>query len=430
MLNLRFFLYLPFTIPHSDFDPPQDQIYNGFIADGYSVNQANYAAMMKRLDNSIADVINRLQDPNQDGEDRDSVLSNTVVMFCSDNGGTPQNSLFGGGGDLRGQKGSVHEGGIATPFIAYWEGTISPGQVNTTRNGSIDDLLATCADLIGIRAPMGCDGGSLADLISGQQVVDIRPYHVFEARNNNDWAIRFDDWKLSKTGSNQIRLYNLDSDPSEANNVSGVFPEIAALLQQVVLDEGVESDAGNGAAQTTHIVQYKTWSSSAGSGEFADAGNWEGGTEFNTRGRAANNFATGPANNWVATIDNPTAGAITVDSTGDATVLALVLAGTTAPVVFSKSGSLTPSNGMRIGSNSTFIQNGGSIQTSRLIEIDPGGAFVGSGEIKPQFDTAGTPFSLNSKFVNNGLVDISPSSNGSNELVGNSGFESGSAFSF
>ena len=59
-----------------------------------------------------------------------------------------------------------------------------------------------------------------------------------------------------------------------------------------------------GAAQTTYIVQYKSWSPQGGSSDWSDTNNWSGGTEFNTRGNAVNGFSTPPADNWIATIDN------------------------------------------------------------------------------------------------------------------------------
>ncbi len=369
-----FFLYLPFTIPHSDFDPPQDSIYNAFINAGYSVNQARYAAMMKRLDNSIEDLLQRLQDPNEDGMVEDSILDETLILFCSDNGGTPQNSLFQGGGNLRGEKGSVHEGGIATPLIAYWNGTIAPGQINTSRIGSIDDLLVTCADLIGVTPPIGSDGGSLADLISGQVVFSPRPYHVFEARNNNDWAIRFGDWKLSKAGSNVMRLFALSQDPNEVINLIGAQPAIASLLEEIALAEGVESDAGNGAAQTTHIVQYKQWSPQGGSSDFSSPDNWVGGTAVNTRGTPVNNFDTGPAENWIASVHNTTGMDVELDLDSTARVLALEIKSESSTVRLNQSGTLVVNNGTRIGNSGCVRLLGGQLLTCRNVEIMPGGA--------------------------------------------------------
>ena len=425
-----FFLYLPFTIPHSDFDPPIDEIYNVFINDGYSVSQARYAAMMKRLDNTIGDVVSRLTDPNMDGSFEDSVLTNTVIMFCSDNGGTGENSLFNGGGNLRGQKGSVHEGGIATPFIVFWDGTIAPGQVNTNRIGSIDDLMVTCANLIGVEPPFGSDGGSLADLITGQQVLNVRPYHVFEARNNNDWAIRMGEWKLSRSGNNNTGLFNLVDDPDESNNISNANPEISSLLQQIVLEEGVQSDAGSSPTQTTNIVQYKEWSASNGSIDFNDADNWIGGSQFNTRGTPANNFASPPASNWIATIKNNSIEIIEVLAEGNATVLGLDLQTGNSSTNFTNAGTITASNGVKIGSNCNLNLDGGTIQTCRKIQVGFGGLFTGSGDVQPQYDTTGTPFQLKSIFINSGVVEITPAETGELETVVDGGFEVGVGFDF
>ncbi|MGI9456012.1 MAG: sulfatase-like hydrolase/transferase, partial [Aeoliella sp.] len=417
-----FFLYLPYTIPHSNFDPPNDAIRQAFINAGYSTAQANYAAMMKRMDNSVGDIVERLKDPNDDGDEADSVYDDTVILFLSDNGGTPQNSLFGGGGNLRGQKGSVFEGGTKTPFIAHWNGTIAPGQVDDTSIAGLDDLFATFSDLAGAERELGLDGVSIAGLFTGG-AVEKRDTYIFEG-NGSSWSIRMGDWKL--VGGS---LYNLATDPSESSNVAGANPAIAALMQQIALDEGVLSDAGTGGAQTTHIVQYKTWNPQAMSTDWEAAGNWSGGTQFNTRGTAANNFSTGPANNWITTIDNLTgvASEAVVDTNSE--VLALELQGSSAPMKIKIAGgaSLMARNGAWIRDGSILELDGGQLHTMRAIHVQAGGMLTGNGEITTSYDTTGTPFDLKADVVNNGVVDIFASSGGTSqiEVVANGGFESG-----
>lgn len=419
-----FFLYAPYTIPHGDYNPPNDSIRQSFLSAGYSAAQADYAAMMKRLDNTIGDIVSRLKDPNQDGNQVDSVYHDTVILFHSDNGGNNnKNVLFDGDGELRGQKGSVYEGGIKSPFIAHWNGTIAPGQVNSTRIAGLDDIFATLSDLAGADRPLGLDGVSIANLFSGGEA-EKRNIFIFEG-NETNWAIRMDGWKLV----NGNQLYHLPTDPSEENNLSAANPAITNLMYQIALDEGVLSDAGPGAAQTTHIIQYKTWKPLAASTDWNSANNWEGGTEFNTRGAPANNFHSGPANNWIANIDNTTANPVDIVASVDSEVVALEIKGSISEVklTIQDGAALMARNGVRIGDGGRIEINNGELQTLRDIQIQPGGTLTGNGSISTSYDTSGTPFDLKADVVNKGTLAIAPSIGGTVqiELVSNGGFEQG-----
>src|SRR5205814_7663497 len=70
----------------------------------------------------------------------------------------------------------IHEGGIATPLIAYWPATIkTPGL--THQPGHIIDLMATCVDLAGATYPKTykdkpitpLEGKSLAPIFEGKK---------------------------------------------------------------------------------------------------------------------------------------------------------------------------------------------------------------------------------------------------------------------
>lgn len=419
-----FFLYAPYTIPHGNYNPPDDAIRQAYVTSGYNGAQADYAAMIKRLDNTIGNVIDRLQDPNGDGDSSDSVYDNTLILFSSDNGGNaPKNALFGGGSGLRGAKGSVYEGGIKSPFIAHWNGTIAPGQVNASRIAGIDDLFATLSDVANARRPLGLDGVSFAGLLAGQQA-EKRDVFIFEG-NGASWAIRIGDWKLV----DGAQLYHLPSDPNESSNSATEQPAITNLMRQIALDEGVLSDVGAGAVQTTHFVQYKSWEPEQGSTDWAASSNWAGGTERNTRGTPANHFDTAPANNWIASVGNATAAARTVVVGASAEVLALEVSGESAPItLLVKAGvSLTARNGLRVGEGATVELNGGSLRTMRAVRVSENGAIVGSGSIQSPYNAEGTPFNLTADVVNEGRIEIaaSTSTTSTRELVANGGFELG-----
>ena len=92
--------------------------------------------MITRMDASIGALMARLDDPNGDSNNSDSILNNTLVIFTSDNGPTVDDGsqadldFFDANGQYRGGKFEVYEGGIHMPGIAYWHGTIAAGYVN------------------------------------------------------------------------------------------------------------------------------------------------------------------------------------------------------------------------------------------------------------------------------------------------------------
>ena len=442
-----FFMYGEYTIPHSDFNPPNDEFLQFYTSQGLTGNQADYAAMISRMDANVGQIIETLKDPNGDEDESDSILDDTLIIFASDNGPTGgANGWFDSNGIYRGVKNDVFEGAHRTPFIASWPGTIVPadpvnGDVNSSHVGQLTDLFATFSDLAGVETPLGVDSRSMAGLFTGTEVEE-HDYLIWEVRPSGDWAIRMGQYKLLKAGNNVLQLYNLSTDPSESNNLlnspTAEQSAIASLLQTIALDEGVEADAGNRGAQNTHIVQYKAWASSGGSTGFELAGNWSGGTQLNTRGTPANNFSTGPASNWIIDVDNTTGSPQEIAVTTSSEVLAMEISGSSASLEMkiTQNGSLMARNGAKISSGASVELDGGELLTVRSIEIQQGGVLKGRGAIATGYDTTGTPFSLDVEVVNEGLLEVGgvqamTSTGGAPvDVVTNGGFESGTAFPF
>ena len=59
-----------------------------------------YAAFVTGLDQAVGRVVQALRDPNNDGDEADSILANTIIVFTSDNGGTHDHNA-----PLKGKKG-------------------------------------------------------------------------------------------------------------------------------------------------------------------------------------------------------------------------------------------------------------------------------------------------------------------------------------
>ena len=126
-----FFLYLPYTIPHTNNelgratgDGMEVPDYGSYADRDWPNPEKGFAAMIERLDRDVGRILDKLRDRGMDED--------TIVFFTSDNGphreGGHDPDFFGSRGPLRGIKRDLYEGGIRVP---------TPGPVNT----NLDKLL-------------------------------------------------------------------------------------------------------------------------------------------------------------------------------------------------------------------------------------------------------------------------------------------------
>lgn len=76
------------------------------------------------------------------------IADNTLVWFCSDNGGLPKITPETVGG-LRGFKGTLCEGGLRVPAIIEWPAGIKRARV-TEFTAVTMDIFSTLADIVGL----------------------------------------------------------------------------------------------------------------------------------------------------------------------------------------------------------------------------------------------------------------------------------------
>lgn len=218
------------------------------------LKMAVYAAQIERMDYGIGRVLDKIKEV--------GAAENTLVMFLSDNGGCAEggpvgfdnrkNGLPPGGVDsymsyglswanasntpFRRFKHWVHEGGIATPLIAYWPAVIKNAGSFTHQPGHIIDIMATCLDVAGIRYPktfkgkelIPLEGKSLLAIFKGKQR-DGHEAIYWEHEGNR--AVRQGKWKLVAAHNDPWELYDLEADRTELNNLAAQYPQKVEQLK-------------------------------------------------------------------------------------------------------------------------------------------------------------------------------------------------------
>ncbi|MEE2642858.1 MAG: sulfatase-like hydrolase/transferase [Planctomycetota bacterium] len=153
------------------------------------------------------------------------IAGRTMVCFCSDNGPEGNAKAPGSGGQLRGRKRSLYEGGVRVPGIVEWPERIRPGSV-TDYPAVTSDYLPTIVDVTGGSMPARpLDGVSLKGVFSDPAKVRKSPI-FFESRNMA--SVVEQQFKLVASVSRNDEklkdpeLYDLASDPSEKNNLAAM----------------------------------------------------------------------------------------------------------------------------------------------------------------------------------------------------------------
>lgn len=425
-----FAAYVAFFAPHEPFNwMPTGQYAN----ESWPEVQKQYAAMVSNLDQNVGRILKAISDPNNDGDTSDSVASNTIVMFSSDNGSLWSghtngfdNDFFNSNGDFRGQKSNTLEGGVRTPFFVRWEGVTQPGSVNSDFVGSLADIYPTIAELAGQDTPFGLDGRSMASAITGQGRADVQKPIFASARDNflglnqASWSIQLGDWKLIQRMSNKAyELYNIAADPSEMTNLANSRADIRAAYVQIGILEGALEEPfyvnGSGGPQNGYVTQYKYWEANSASSDFSLAANWGGGTQFGLPSDPELKYwNTGPASNWLAKLSNNTGAAKQAIISQDSTVLAMQIEGPGAPMIVdvASGAKLHAYNGVRIAAGGMLQLSGGTVKTIGKFEVRQSGMFAGSGVVEGYQEVlagiaefAGTKF-LQAHVENAGEIDL------------------------
>ena len=232
---------------------------------------AVHAAMIDRVDHGVGEIVQSLKNTGQ--------FDNTLVLFLSDNGASPERpgvpgfdrysetrggkqvTYFGAGkprvmlpgGELtcagigarwanvantpfRYWKGNQHEGGIRTPLIVHWPQGLAtiPGTI-TQQDGHVMDIAATCFDAADAPYPntyrghtiTPLEGKSLIPIFKNKQRVP-HPQIFFEHYGHK--ALREGPLKLVADEKGPWKLYDLSTDKAEMHDLADTKPEIVERL--------------------------------------------------------------------------------------------------------------------------------------------------------------------------------------------------------
>lgn len=247
--------------------------WDGFDDDGrrfQAAKMAVHAAMVDRVDKGIEKIVAALKACGR--------LENTVIMFLSDNGASPETPRDWGPGydrpshtrdgrqirytgfqnpgpqttcagigvrwanaantPFRYWKKESYEGGCHTPFVVHWPAGLKTAAGSTTAQlGHVMDIFPTCLDLAGAPYPEtfngapqpGPAGRSLAPVFAGRQRE--APDRLF-FEHAGGRAVRHGRWKLVALPKKPWRLYDLETDRTETTDLAAKHPARVADMEE------------------------------------------------------------------------------------------------------------------------------------------------------------------------------------------------------
>lgn len=238
-----FFLYVPLTAVHLPIREPEEWLAK--VPAGITGAVARqYAACIMHMDAAVGQIVAALEKNGQ--------RSDTLVIFTSDNGGsTAENNgqayppddyasgpLPGNNLPLRGEKGSVYEGGTRVPCLINWPGRVKPGKHDAPVQ--IIDWMPTFCALAGAKPDkdLKWDGVNLWPQLAEGGPSPLRTLYTvgpgFKAR-----ALRCDPWKLVEQGRGEkakYELYDILADPNETKDVATQQPDALAAMKERLAD--------------------------------------------------------------------------------------------------------------------------------------------------------------------------------------------------
>jgi arylsulfatase len=238
--NQPWFMQINFSGPHDPWDIPvcmkksvkerrfPDAADCSFTELNQGVRQ-NYAAMIENIDRIIGECIEELK--------KRGMLENTLLVYAADHGEMMGDHSFYG--KSKPEQGSVH---IPIVIDASHLGGKAAQCYQTPVE--LQDLAATFLDYAGITPEFKMESVSLKPAVEGSKE-KLREFAISELIRNDRTgpissfgAVTDGKWKLIMQAGREDRLYCLERDPFECENVASAYPEQVARLRNGFTDRG------------------------------------------------------------------------------------------------------------------------------------------------------------------------------------------------
>jgi arylsulfatase A-like enzyme len=252
-----FFLFVHFFDPHMPYEPPAP--YDTLFNPGYSgpvgrtfhmagpIGQAqieappiapqDFTQVVSLYDGEIAftdAAVGKLIA----GLDERGLREKTLVVFIADHG----EELLDHNGLGHGH--TLFDELLRVPIIISWPGKLPSGQV-VSRQVRLLDVVPTILDLVRVTTDAHLEGASLRPLLTGKgnpkaPETSLLPADIaFSGAllyGGERKSVRAHPWKLVyEVATGDARLYDLQHDPGEAQDVSGGQPAVLDLLSGIAL---------------------------------------------------------------------------------------------------------------------------------------------------------------------------------------------------
>lgn len=243
-----FFAYIPLNAAHSPhFVPEKYRIpvresfaehpeVVGLLTEPRKDALISFLAMGLNIDENVGKLMNFLEDAD--------LLSNTIVVFLTDNGSTFGQDYYNAG--MKGRKTELWEGGHRVPLFIKTPPDMFPQPAVINELCQVQDLLPTLSSMAGIdNLPENLDGVDLTPLIKGEKtnledrmlVINYSRMPTFKVSYTNDnpaipkkngAAVLWKNWRLLENRE----LYDLSSDPHQDFDVASQHPEILRKMSE------------------------------------------------------------------------------------------------------------------------------------------------------------------------------------------------------
>ncbi len=236
-----FYMQVNWSAPHWPWEGPDDaavgqEMRQRFAyernplrhADGGSL--AKYAELVEAMDEGIGRILDAL--------DEQGLAENTIVVFCSDNGGERYSFMW----PFTGEKGDIAEGGIRVPFIVRWPAAIDANQWSDAPSITMD-WTATLIDAAGAQPhpDYPLDGVSLMPWLTEAHE---HPNHTLFWRISSQGALRQGRYKYVVDGRPfpglgnwplfsglRHRLFDIAGDGREHADLATQLPEVVERMR-------------------------------------------------------------------------------------------------------------------------------------------------------------------------------------------------------